>query len=119
MVHPLVEEYIKAGKDIKHFESAHELSPEDHLEIQEICQRHIDNSISKTINLPSDFSVEKLSKAMRKSIDHLKGITIYRDGSKGNSPLVPATGEETRENLQNIIVEVLPEDCPSGACEVK
>ncbi len=118
VVHPLVEEFIREGKSIKHFESAHEISPDNHLIIQEICQKHIDNSISKTINLPSDYSAEQLSKAMRKYADTLKGMTIYRDTSKGRSPLIPATLAEVQENLANIRQEAIANDCPKGVCDV-
>ncbi len=55
---------------------------------------------------------------MRKYIHTLKGITIYRDGSKGNSPLVPATEEEVKKNMDSMTAEVLPKDCPSGVCEI-
>jgi ribonucleoside-diphosphate reductase alpha chain len=118
IIHPLAEQFVRSKKSLRHFESAHEISPENHLAIQEICQKHIDNSISKTINLPSDYSEEQLSKTMRKFINTLKGITIYRDGSKGQSPLVTATLKEVQKNMENLRAIAMSEDCPSGACEV-
>ncbi len=117
IIHPLAEEFIKAKKSIKHFESAHQIRPSNHLAIQEVCQKHIDNSISKTINLPEDYPVEALSRDMMRYVGSLKGITIYRNGSKGESPLVPATLDEVKTNMANLQSAALSDDCPSGACE--
>ena len=89
IIHPLFQEFVTEGKSVKHFQSAHEISPEFHLELQRICQKHIDNAITKTINVPSDITVEELSETMLKYARVLKGITIYRDGSKGEAPLIP------------------------------
>jgi ribonucleoside-diphosphate reductase alpha chain len=53
------------------------------VEIQGLIQRYIDHSISSTINLPEDVQPEVISdiylKAWKKD---LKGVTIYRDGSR-------------------------------------
>ena len=53
------------------------------MEIQGLIQRYIDHSISSTINLPEDVRPEVISdiylKAWKKD---LKGVTIYRDGSR-------------------------------------
>lgn len=116
MVHPLVKEFILKNQSIKHFQSAHEISPEDHLIIQEICQRHVDNAISKTINLPKSFAQEQLSGVIRKYIENLKGVTIYRDGSRGSSPLTPATIKDVKKYLQSIKTVSSPSECLSGKC---
>jgi ribonucleoside-diphosphate reductase alpha chain len=51
--------------------------------IQGIIQKYTTHSISSTINLPSDVSVEKVSEIYLESWRQgLKGITIYRDGSR-------------------------------------
>ena len=53
------------------------------IEMQAIWQKHIDSSISSTINLPEDFPREKVADiymlAWRKG---LKGVTVFRDGCK-------------------------------------
>jgi ribonucleoside-diphosphate reductase alpha chain len=53
------------------------------VEIQGLIQRYIDHSISSTINLPEDVQPEVISdiylNAWKKD---LKGLTIYRDGSR-------------------------------------
>lgn len=117
VVHPLLKQFLKARRSTKHFQGAHDISPEDHLAMQAICQKHIDNSISKTINCLADYPVEQLSKSIRKYIGELKGITIYRDGSKGKSPLVPLPLSEAKKYLDNMEEEAAVNDCPSGKCD--
>lgn len=121
VIHPLLEKFIKEERCIKHFKGAHEISPETHIKIQSICQKHLDNSISKTINLPNDFPVENLSDIISKYIKELKGITIFRDGSKGGiSPLMPLPIEEAQKyiNKTNTKTEATTIDCPNGKCEI-
>ena len=63
--------------------TAHHIKPDKRVEIQGLIQRYIDHSISSTINLPEDVQPEVISdiylKAWKKD---LKGVTIYRDGSR-------------------------------------
>ena len=63
--------------------TAHHIRPDKRVEIQGLIQRYIDHSISSTINLPEDVQPEVISdiylKAWKKD---LKGVTIYRDGSR-------------------------------------
>jgi len=118
VVHPLLKKFLQDKRSIKHFQGAHEIQPEDHLAMQNICQKHIDNSISKTINLPKDYSKEKLSEQMKKYIRELKGITVYRDGSKGESPLVPLPLAEAKQHLDGMAEEAAVNDCPSGMCDI-
>jgi ribonucleoside-diphosphate reductase alpha chain len=58
-------------------------------------QRYIDNAISKTINLPNSAQWEDISKIALKYAPYLKGLTVYRAGSKGMEPLqaIPLTPE--------------------------
>ena len=63
--------------------TAHLIKPDKRVEIQGMIQKYIDHSISSTINLPEDVQPEVISdvylKAWKKD---LKGVTIYRDGSR-------------------------------------
>ena len=118
VVHPLLKRFLESNRSTKHFQSAHDISPEAHLAMQAICQKHIDNSISKTINIASDYSVDRLSTEMRKYITELKGITVYRDGSRGKSPLVPLPLSEAKKYLAQSEEEAAVNDCPSGVCDI-
>lgn len=53
------------------------------IKLQGVLQKYISHSISSTVNLPSDVSVETVSQLYLQSwSDGLKGITVYRDGSR-------------------------------------
>lgn len=101
----VVEEVLEKGriKDVKGvpeelrrlFVSALEISPERHLQIQAVFQRHVDNSVSKTVNLPHEAMVQDVAKVYSRAWElGLKGITIYRYGSKGAQVLELGKGEE-------------------------
>ena len=65
------------------FRTAHTVIPDKRVKIQGVIQKYIDHSISSTINLPEDVEPEVISDiyfmAWQKK---LKGVTIYRDGSR-------------------------------------
>jgi len=119
VMHPLLKQFLSSGRSIRYFQGAHDISPSDHLAMQTICQKHIDNAISKTINLPNEYEPEQLSKDMRRYIEDLKGITVYRDGSKGESPLIPLPLDKAREYLNKTEEEASVNDCPGGLCETE
>ena len=63
--------------------TAHHIKPDKRVEIQGLIQRYIDHSISSTINLPEDVQPEVISDIYLKAWKQdLKGVTIYRDGSR-------------------------------------
>lgn len=73
----------KSDKIPQYFISSHEISPEWHVLMQAAFQKHVDNSVSKTINLPNSATVEDVSKAYMLAWNTgCLGITVYRDGSK-------------------------------------
>ena len=62
--------------------------------VQSTCQKYIDHSISSTINLPEDIEPEVISSIYLDAWSKgLKGITIYRDGSR--FPILSVEGEKT------------------------
>lgn len=65
------------------FVTALEIPAERHLAMQAAFQRHVDNSVSKTINLPESATPDDVARAYRRAWElGLKGITIYRYGAK-------------------------------------
>jgi len=62
-----------------YFVNAQTLSPRDHIAVQAACQRHVDSSISKTINVPSDISFADFEGVYRDAYEQgCKGCTTYR-----------------------------------------
>jgi len=62
---------------------AHEISPEWHLKVQAQWQHWVDGGISKTINLPSNATVQDVRDVyIRAWQEGVKGVTVYRDLSK-------------------------------------
>ena len=65
------------------FRTAYHIKSMTRIKIQSACQNYIDHSISSTINLPEDVEPEVISDIYLKGWEMgLKGITIYRDGSR-------------------------------------
>ncbi len=76
------------------FRTAHYIEPEQRVRIQGIWQKYIDHSISSTVNLPEDIDPETISNIYINAWKHgLKGITIYRAGSR-----YPILSTETERN---------------------
>ncbi|MBK5192339.1 MAG: adenosylcobalamin-dependent ribonucleoside-diphosphate reductase [Flavobacteriaceae bacterium] len=72
----------------KLFETSLEISRDYHLLHQKAFQKHTDNAVSKTINLPENASVDDISEIYLRAWKYkLKGITIYRYGSKSQQVL--------------------------------
>ena len=62
-----------------YFVNAQTLSPEDHLAVQAAAQRHIDSSISKTVNVPAGISFEAFKDVYLRAYETgCKGCTTYR-----------------------------------------
>jgi ribonucleoside-diphosphate reductase alpha chain len=69
----------------------------DHIMAQSIWQRWISNAIAKTINMPGDVTVEDVKSSYLLAHElGLKGVTVYRDGSR-NEQVLHITGTNTLE----------------------
>ncbi|MFA4944250.1 MAG: adenosylcobalamin-dependent ribonucleoside-diphosphate reductase [Lentisphaeria bacterium] len=61
------------------FVTADRISPVQHIEMQAALQKHVDSSISKTINVPADFPFEAFKEIYQLAYEHgLKGCTTFR-----------------------------------------
>lgn len=97
----IVENYMKQHqiKDDKelpeYFVTAMTLDYHQRIDMQAVWQKHIDASISSTVNVPSSFTAEETENLYLYAYDSgLKGITIFRDGCKR----VGILNTETKEN---------------------
>lgn len=115
------------------FITTSDLDYKDRIDVQTAWQNYIDASISSTVNVPNDFTVEEVEDlylyAWKQGI---KGVTIYRDGCARAGILITENSKkgkiaELQEELDKLILDELLEDpdtCPmcggklnhSGGC---
>lgn len=70
------------------FRKAHQIDPVNHLLIQSVFQKHVDNAVSKTINLPQDAPVDAVIRIYLDAYHlGLKGLTVFRDKSRDDQVL--------------------------------
>ena len=76
----------------KLFKTAHEIQPQDHIEMQACFQEFTDNAVSKTINISYRAKKEDVAKAFLLAYEkNCKGITIFRYGTARKGTLVRFT----------------------------
>ena len=107
---PIVKEYMEKhnlSDDSElpdYFVTAHDLDYKQRIDMQATWQKHIDASISSTINVPNNFTIEQVEDLyMYAWKQGLKGVTIYRDGCKRSGILTTDKKEEekTKQEEEN------------------
>lgn len=74
-----LETHGNTAKHPDYFITSDDIPPEKHLEMQAVLQKYVDSSISKTINVPTDFPYEKFKNIYLKAYElGLKGCTTFR-----------------------------------------
>jgi ribonucleoside-diphosphate reductase alpha chain len=77
------------------------LTPDDHLRVLKSFQDHVDNSISKTVNAPSSYSVADTDRVHRLAWKMgVKAVSYYRDGSRDNQVLTAVSAAPKAEAKQ-------------------
>ncbi len=112
-----VQEIKDVPEDIKSvFVTALDISPEWHVRMQAAFQKHTDNAVSKTVNLPKDATIEDVEKVFWLAYKlKCKGITVYRYGSKPEQVLY--TGEIRTKKRRFVAAESeYAGGCPTKTC---
>lgn len=79
-----------------YFVTAQTLDYHERIDMQSIWQKHIDASISSTVNVPNDFTVKDTENLYLYAWEKgLKGVTIYRDGCKRSGILSSGDADKT------------------------
>jgi ribonucleoside-diphosphate reductase alpha chain len=92
------------GVDDSVYRTSMAIGQEAHVRMQAAWQRHVTNSVSKTINLPNSASVDDVREAFRLAWEtDCKAVTVYRDGSK-SMQVLETGGEEAREPEEHLLV---------------
>ncbi|MFP4654991.1 MAG: adenosylcobalamin-dependent ribonucleoside-diphosphate reductase [Methanohalobium sp.] len=88
----------------KIFVTSLDIAPDWHVRMQAAFQKYVDNSVSKTVNLPEKATLEDVKRIYMMAYRlNCKGITIYRYGSKKNQ--VMELGGLKKEKREGVIVE--------------
>lgn len=128
--HPLFSQFMKEGKDVSHFVGSQSLTVRDHLEVQAIVQKHVDNAVSKTVNIAEDCPMAEMEAAWLEYLPRLKGTTFYRENTRGfinakgeiEEPPLKALSLEEAQNqyfMQQVIIEdTETNDCATGSCDI-
>ena len=108
---PIVEKYMKEHgiedeSDLpEYFVTSGTIPVENRIAMQAIWQKHIDASISSTVNLPHEATVEDVAKIyMSAWKSGLKGITVFREGCARTS-ILTSSKEQKREKRASLADE--------------
>ena len=102
--HPLIKKIFGDDENLPEYVvSAHHIDPYFRVRMQGVVQKYTDSSISSTINLPEDIPIETVADIYVTAYkEGLKGVTVYREGSRQGILQTEATQEKEQNEKQEI-----------------
>ncbi len=119
--HPLARQYMRMlGREEmdeeefpEFFITAHRIDPEKRVLMQATVQKHIDQAISSTINLPRETTPEEIGRIYALAArSGLKGVTVYREGSREGILITEKKEEKKEEKVVHISGKISPKPRP-------
>lgn len=110
---PIVQQYmnkhgLKDDSELPgYFVTAGTLNYKQRIKMQSVWQNYIDASISSTVNVPNEFSVEDVENLYIEAWKNgLKGITVFRDGCERAAILSTGTSSEKQQEDKKTTTEL-------------
>ena len=102
--HPVVKEMFGTDENLPDYVvTAHNVDPYFRVKMQGEVQKYIDSSISSTVNLAEETTVDTVADIYMTAYKaNLKGITVYREGSREG---ILITNEKSSENESETVTE--------------
>ena len=101
--HPIIETLFGTDENLpEHVVTAHNIDPYFRVKMQGAIQKYIDSSISSTVNLAENITVETIADIYMTAYEAgLKGITVYREGSREGILVTEESENKTNKEKEN------------------
>jgi ribonucleoside-diphosphate reductase alpha chain len=107
-----VEQQLNGQTLPDYFVTAHDLSAEEHVRVQAVAQKYVDNGISKTVNGHKSDTVEDVKRVYELAYElGCKAVSYYRDGCRNNQVLTTSN-----QVLVNPSLELLEQPYDFAKC---
>ncbi len=110
-------DFEEIPEDVKEvFQTAHDISPMDHVAMQAAFQKYVDNAVSKTVNFSHTATTKDVEDVYLFAYDlNCKGVTVYRDGSREEQVLSTGkTGSKETELQPAVQAKIVPRKRPES-----
>ena len=114
----IIPDNLKNEYNLSGFVTAQEVTPKEHLDVLAKVTEYVDLSISKTINLPNNATIEDVKNIYMEAWERgVKCVTIYRDGSREN---VLSGGNKAKEKEEKEVeIKSSPKEAHSKRYKLK